>query len=460
MEALAASSARLFVDNQTKRDKYYYNTNPSRRAAAAAAGAAGASLSTRRPEICFLGYLKKHVNLSFSSSLPLSLQRESVQPISSAQTCAANEEIETKDSTQFKTVHVKFQLQRECSFGQQFLMVGEDLMFGLWDPSSAIPLNWSEGHVWTVEMDIPCDKVMKYKFILKGGDDTILWQPGPDRILQTWETRNTITVCEDWDNAELQIIKEEDPVNHPLTESIDDDSELLKVTEDLLQASGDSGGCVNEEHTSTNGYQPLTKEPFSESEQPTAIVAENITEKNGKKAVEANGFPGPEFMANANEALTLGIKDYQNSGRSGSSENLIVSENEKNLDSSAAIPVLVPGLPPIPTVETEESSVSKADKHISTDSSLGSNNAQEFNVPELNSKEEPGIDLAISKEETQKLLNDKLELHDNGHIQKPQLFEETDQRPNNNGVDDGVLENDIQWGRRTLQQLLMNLGLL
>jgi len=25
------------------------------------------------------------------------------------------------------------------------------MMFGLWDPSSAIPLNWSEGHVWTVE---------------------------------------------------------------------------------------------------------------------------------------------------------------------------------------------------------------------------------------------------------------------------------------------------------------------
>jgi hypothetical protein len=36
-------------------------------------------------------------------------------------------------------------------FGEQFLMVGNDVMFGLWDPSSAIPLNWSEGHVWTVE---------------------------------------------------------------------------------------------------------------------------------------------------------------------------------------------------------------------------------------------------------------------------------------------------------------------
>jgi hypothetical protein len=23
---------------------------------------------------------------------------------------------------------------------------------GLWDPESGIPLNWSDGHLWTVEM--------------------------------------------------------------------------------------------------------------------------------------------------------------------------------------------------------------------------------------------------------------------------------------------------------------------
>lgn len=51
-----------------------------------------------------------------------------------------------------KTIHVKFQLQKECSFGQQFLIVGDDPMFGLWDPSSAIPMNWSDGNVWTVEL--------------------------------------------------------------------------------------------------------------------------------------------------------------------------------------------------------------------------------------------------------------------------------------------------------------------
>ena len=51
-----------------------------------------------------------------------------------------------------KSVQVKFQLQKECMFGEQFLIVGDDPKLGLWDPSSAIPLDWSEGHVWTAEL--------------------------------------------------------------------------------------------------------------------------------------------------------------------------------------------------------------------------------------------------------------------------------------------------------------------
>lgn len=51
-----------------------------------------------------------------------------------------------------KTVHVKFQLLKECSFGEQFTIVGDDPLLGSWDPESGIPLNWSDGHLWTVEL--------------------------------------------------------------------------------------------------------------------------------------------------------------------------------------------------------------------------------------------------------------------------------------------------------------------
>ncbi|OAY82621.1 hypothetical protein ACMD2_23239 [Ananas comosus] len=51
-----------------------------------------------------------------------------------------------------KTSHVKFVLHKECLFGQRFLLVGDDPNISSWDPSKAIPLEWSDGHVWTTEL--------------------------------------------------------------------------------------------------------------------------------------------------------------------------------------------------------------------------------------------------------------------------------------------------------------------
>lgn len=52
-------------------------------------------------------------------------------------------------------------------------------------------------------------KEIKFKFILRELSGGIKWQPGPDRLLQTWDTVNTIVVTHDWENAEDQIISEE-----------------------------------------------------------------------------------------------------------------------------------------------------------------------------------------------------------------------------------------------------------
>lgn len=37
-----------------------------------------------------------------------------------------------------------------------------------------------------------------------------MWQPGPDRLVQTWEAMNRITVCEDWENSKLQTVTDDD----------------------------------------------------------------------------------------------------------------------------------------------------------------------------------------------------------------------------------------------------------
>ncbi|KAK9159047.1 hypothetical protein Scep_005621 [Stephania cephalantha] len=111
---------------------------------------------------------------------------------------------------QSSNARVRFKLYKECQFGEQFFMVGDDASLGVWDPENAIPLEWSDGHIWTAELDIPTGKSIQFKFILKGATGEIVWQPGPDRVLQTWETKNLIVVSEDWENAEIQKIMEEE----------------------------------------------------------------------------------------------------------------------------------------------------------------------------------------------------------------------------------------------------------
>lgn len=56
------------------------------------------------------------------------------------------------EETTTNVVHIKFQLQKDCRYGEQFLIVGDDPTIGSWDPSNALPMTWSEGHIWFVEM--------------------------------------------------------------------------------------------------------------------------------------------------------------------------------------------------------------------------------------------------------------------------------------------------------------------
>lgn len=47
---------------------------------------------------------------------------------------------------------MKFVLQKRCEFGQQFLVVGDDEVLGAWNPKVALPMQWSDGHIWTKEL--------------------------------------------------------------------------------------------------------------------------------------------------------------------------------------------------------------------------------------------------------------------------------------------------------------------
>eukprot|EP00250_Pteridium_aquilinum_P009501 c18708_g1_i1 orf=211-1086(-) len=97
-----------------------------------------------------------------------------------------------------RLVKVKFMLQRRCEFGQQFHVVGDDELFGAWNPEASIPMQWSEGHIWTTELEVLVGKRIEYKVILLGDEEVLEWQPGPNRVLETMESLSSLVVLETW----------------------------------------------------------------------------------------------------------------------------------------------------------------------------------------------------------------------------------------------------------------------
>ncbi|XP_031094797.1 uncharacterized protein LOC115999149 [Ipomoea triloba] len=410
--------------------------------------------------------------------------------------------MESTSTDDFKTARVKFQLQRQCSFGQHFWVVGDDPILGSWDPSNAVPLTWSDGHVWTVEMDFPCGKSINYKFILKGAGNAILWQPGPDRVLDVWETSNTVTVCEDWDNIELRKIMEEELLAGERGES-PTDTEVL-IAENSIQERIDTDANANE---------------------PVQIVAENIT--GADEDVNASNASGSSSndATYIEETVTSGPTDFGKSGTAVHGGNLS-SNGEARLDFDEGLAILVPGLHQVLSVETEAMPSNEIQVETVAENSLGPREAEEFKLQEerleldskedfqtdssndeeasemkttdisgivhqldskeefqtdcsndeetsemktsdvsgivhqLDSKEEFQTDSSNDKETSEMMLTDINGIEDNGHVQEPESEVLKEYQRDTQQLETRVAESDLQWGRQTIKKILTNFGWL
>eukprot|EP00262_Sarcandra_glabra_P020057 TRINITY_DN7877_c0_g1_i1.p1 TRINITY_DN7877_c0_g1~~TRINITY_DN7877_c0_g1_i1.p1 ORF type:complete len:426 (+),score=71.97 TRINITY_DN7877_c0_g1_i1:118-1395(+) len=419
MDALAVSRAKIFAESYRNRDS-------------------SSSRSLFRPPI----RLNRPTNLVSVAEHSLSLQRRAIRSFSLSSVSAESEvDADNADAQAIyplKTVHVKFVLHKECVFGQQFLLVGEDPIFGVWDPLNAIPLDWSDGHIWTAELDIPIGKSIQFKFLLKGITGEIEWQPDPDRVFQTWETKNTIIITEDWEDAEVQ-----------------------KITEDLIENT-------NEESTFSEIVVGINSSAVTE-EIPSSIKKEETINIGEGGPVLVPGL-APTPTSTTEEGINSVTEEIPTSVKK--EENIIISEGG---------PVLVLGLAPTPTSTTEEGINSVAEE-IPTRAKKEENiiiseggpvlvpglapTPNHHAVHELCEEQEPEMPQRNVCEEEMTLM------FDNGPGEKPCVDgceEETPQddrhednshgkgEPNSQPAAD-VIRNDFHWGRRTLHQLLFILG--
>ena len=239
---------------------------------------------------------------------------------------------------------------------------------------------------------MPIGKSIQFKFILKGSAEKILWQPGPDRIFETWETKNTITICEDWENPEFQKVIEEEQLanlNEPTTEN----SDMLIVAENLTHTKDESVSSVNKGSATAYSNTSPAEKPVADAhkeriiadniapsqENPKAIVADNISySKEDPKVNDSD--PKEESTAIPNREALIAENILGSNGRAP-------TNIEGNLINHQGGPVLVPGLTPFSTEPTEKASQDEGDNRIAVDATVGTYEAKDHKVQEASQDE-------------------------------------------------------------------------
>lgn len=172
------------------------------------------------------------------------------------------------------------------------------------------------------------EKCIKFKIIVKEDPENIIWQPGPDRILQTWETEKTLTISEDWDSADCQKISEDEITFNQIEESI--------------------------------------------------INAEDITDPNKEVHIDkSNTIQGAGSVSNVKES-SVAISDED------INVTMLGSDGSMMKISTNGLPLLVPGLDPLPTTQPEEKVLNEVEKDIYSDASIEADKFKELNMPEVN----------------------------------------------------------------------------
>lgn len=100
---------------------------------------------------------------------------------------------------------VTFVMQKHCDFEQEFFVAGDSEIFGHWSLDLALKLKWHDGDIWMGKADLPKGPKYEFKYVLKGRDGEVEWQPGPNHVLDTSSGAATLVMNESWD-AEPQVM--------------------------------------------------------------------------------------------------------------------------------------------------------------------------------------------------------------------------------------------------------------
>lgn len=106
---------------------------------------------------------------------------------------------------EYGSVTIRFAVSKPCEFGSRLGIVGSLGQLGLWDASQALQLEWSDGHVWRGEIDVPLSDLLEsppgeqveYKYVIQGKDGAVYWMEGENLHIPPLEYGTTALVVQD-----------------------------------------------------------------------------------------------------------------------------------------------------------------------------------------------------------------------------------------------------------------------
>ncbi|KAH7286121.1 hypothetical protein KP509_33G059200 [Ceratopteris richardii] len=99
-------------------------------------------------------------------------------------------------------------------------------------------MDWGEGNVWTVEVDVPAEKQIEFKYVLTGESGEVEWQPGPNRVFDTTEGFSSVVVKEEWNNVTEESAVE---IGDELKETPENNLVIEELEETLREQSSALG---------------------------------------------------------------------------------------------------------------------------------------------------------------------------------------------------------------------------
>ncbi len=52
-------------------------------------------------------------------------------------------------------IEISFSLPYHCKYGQRLCVIGASDKLGAWDVAQAVPMEWTDGDVWMVDLKLP-----------------------------------------------------------------------------------------------------------------------------------------------------------------------------------------------------------------------------------------------------------------------------------------------------------------